>query len=76
MCDWKNISVISCVGRSGEELSVIKQSRAETTSASLAMTSQHKTIDRYVLGNGAEVEPLDPDRFVLLDTREIVTRVS
>jgi hypothetical protein len=40
------------------------------------MEARHKTIDRYVLGNGAEVEPLDPDRFVLPDTREIVTRVS
>ncbi|ARU00291.1 hypothetical protein [Yoonia vestfoldensis] len=76
MSDWKNISVISCVGRSGETLSVIKQSRADRTSATLAMEARHKTIDRYVLGNGAEVEPLDPDRFVLPDTREIVTRVS
>ncbi|MBR2573821.1 MAG: hypothetical protein IKE14_05790 [Loktanella sp.] len=76
MSDWKNISVISCVGRSGEALSVIKQSRDDRTSATLAMDRRHKTIDRYVLGNGAEVEPLDPDRFVLLDSREIVTRVS
>ncbi|WP_019954098.1 hypothetical protein [Yoonia vestfoldensis] len=76
MSDWKNISVISCVGGSGEELSVIKQSRTGRTSATLAMDSQDGTTDRYVLGNGAEVEPLDTNRFVLLDTREIVTRVS
>jgi hypothetical protein len=75
MSDWKNISVISCVGGSGEELSIIKQSRAERTNATLAMAQHDSTTDRYVLGNGAEVEPLDTDRFVLLDTREIVTRV-
>lgn len=73
MSDWKNVGVISCVAGSGEELSVIKQSRAERTGATLAMESG--TTDRYVLGNGAEVEPLDTQRFVLLDTREIVTRI-
>ncbi|WP_322889668.1 MULTISPECIES: hypothetical protein [unclassified Yoonia] len=52
---------------------MIKQSRADRTGATLAMPSE--TTDRYVLGNGAEVEPLDPQRFVLLDTREIVTRI-
>lgn len=75
MSDWKNISVISCVGGSGEELSVIRQSRAERTNATLAMSAQDDATDRYVLGNGAKVEPLDTERFVLLDTREIVTRV-
>lgn len=75
MSDWKNINVISCVGRSGEELSVIRQSRADRTSATLALESRDDTADRYVLGNGAEVEPLDAERFVLLDTREIVTRI-
>lgn len=75
MSDWKNIGVISCVAGSGEEMSVIRQSRADRTSATLAMDPNDETAERYVLGNGAEVEPLDRDRFVLLDTREIVTRI-
>jgi hypothetical protein len=71
MSDWKNINVISCVGGSGEKLSIIEQARADRTRAALTREEPSR---RYVLGNGFEVEALDTDRFLLPDTREIVRR--
>jgi len=74
MDDWKNIRVIPCVDRSGEPLSVIEQSRADRVRQKLQMNGQEATARRYVLGNGAQVRPLDRDRFVLPDSEEIIAR--
>ncbi|MDD7972781.1 hypothetical protein [Roseinatronobacter alkalisoli] len=74
MSDWENTSVIPCVGRSGERLTVIEQCRADRARQTLFMSEQDAQARRYVLGNGSQVEPLDRNRFVLPDTREIITR--
>ncbi|MFN3661875.1 hypothetical protein [Yoonia sp.] len=75
MDNWKNTSVILCVDRSGEQLSVIEQSKVGRVKQTLSASSSSKPSRRFVLGNGAPVKSLDVDRFMLLDTKEVVTRI-
>lgn len=74
MHDWQNTCVIPCVDRSGGAVTVIEQCRAERLEKTLRIDGHDGVAQRYVLGNGIEVVALDRNRFVLPDTREIVTR--
>lgn len=71
---WQNTSVIPCVDRSGGPVSVIEQCRAARAETTLRSDGQDGVAQRFVLGNGLEVLPLDHNRFVMPDTREVVTR--
>jgi hypothetical protein len=75
MSHWENINVISCVDSSGGPLSVIEQSRKDRLQSALEMNGQTDKPKRFVLGNGSRVEPLDTDRFLLVATDEVVSRV-
>lgn len=74
MENWKNTATISCVSRSGEPLTVIEQSRVDRIKLALNHSETVALKRRFVLGNGAKVQPIDAKRFVLIGTHEVVQR--